>query len=223
VAAVEERVEPTQAADLPSSGFRRSAWSGRSPVSGGAPVRDKIIDATVACIRSRGLAGTSISAVATAAGVSRPTVYAYFDNREEVVSAGLERAAVTVCERVVAAARRRAKTAGDFAVEALVVARREFRAEPALHPLSQLNQAEPLSADRVLSADSLALARLFIEPITSYDPSLAPDMDEITEMLVRWLLSLLMFDSASTSTEARLRAFLRRRVVPAIGLPVSAE
>jgi AcrR family transcriptional regulator len=215
-------VESTRAAEPFPAAARRVAWSGRSsPQAGTETARDKIIDAAIACISRRGLERTSISAIAAIAGVSRPTVYAYFDSREAVVSAALEKAAASVVARVIATARRRARTAGDFAVEALVVARREFRAEPALYPIGRPNPNDPWAAEQALSDEALAFARPFLAPIASYDPSLADDLDEITETLVRWLLSLLMFDSARTSSEAKLRAYLRRRVVPALGLATS--
>lgn len=199
------------------SRVRRAAWSGRSPVTSTESPRDKIIDAAVSCIRRRGLERTSISAIATAAGVSRPTVYAYFETREELVSAALEKSGAEVAERVVKAARQRSKTAGDFAVEVLVAARREFRAEPALHPISR-TPTDPWAAESALSEESLAVARPILAPIVSYDPSLEANLDEITETLVRWLLSLLMFDSARTASDAKLRAYLRRSVVPALNL-----
>ncbi|OHV41588.1 MULTISPECIES: TetR/AcrR family transcriptional regulator [Pseudofrankia] len=216
-------VEPIRerAADAQPRPVRRAPWSGRSPAAAAESAREKIIDATLACIRRHGLERTSISAIATIAGVSRPTVYAYFDTREALVSVALEQAGASIAERVVAAARRRSRTAGDFAVEALIAARREFRAEPALHPISQA-PADPWAANEALSENSLEIARTILEPITSYDPSLESRLDEITETLIRWLLSLLIFDSDRTSSDTKLRAYLRRSVVPAI-LPESLE
>ncbi|MBL7501420.1 TetR/AcrR family transcriptional regulator [Frankia sp. CNm7] len=204
-----------RAADAQPRQVRRAPWSGRSPAAQAESAREKIIDATVTCIRRHGLERTSISAIATIAGVSRPTVYAYFETREALVSLALEQAGRSIAERVVAAARRRSKTAGDFAVEALIAARREFRAEPALHPISQA-PADAWAANQALSENSLEIARSILEPITSYDPSLESRLDEITETLIRWLLSLLIFDSDRTSSDTKLRAYLRRSVVPAI-------
>jgi AcrR family transcriptional regulator len=214
-------VEPTRdhAAGAEPRQVRRAPWSGRASAAESA--REKIIDATVTCIRRHGLERTSISAIATIAGVSRPTVYAYFDTREALVSVALEQAGASIAERVVAAARRRSRTAGDFAVEVLVAARREFRAEPALHPISRA-PADPWATNQALSEVSLRVAGNILKPITSYDPALEDRLDEISETLVRWLLSLLMYDSDRTSTDTRLRAYLRRCVVPAILQPGQA-
>jgi AcrR family transcriptional regulator len=204
-----------------SEGVRRAPWSGRAPDATGASgkagesARTKIVDAALTCIRQYGIERTSISAVAACAGVSRPTVYAYFPTRDAVVAAAMEQSGAAVASRVVASARRRARTAAEFAVEALVVARREFRKEPAFYPISHA-RTDPWAADQKLTEESLALTRSILEPIVDYDPRLEPHLDEITEMLVRWLLSLLMYDTKRTSNEARLRAYVRRMVEPVI-------
>lgn len=197
---------------------RRAPWSGRPPGTQAGSSPDKIVEATVTCIRLHGIERTSISAIAAIAGVSRPTVYAHFDSREALISAAMEKADAAIAREVVAAARQRAKTAADFAVEALVAARRAFRAEPTLNPVNWL-QAEPWAAEQALSERALAVVRTILAPIVSYDPALEPRLDEIAETLVRWLLSLLMFDSNRTSTEARLRAYLRSAVVPVLSSP----
>ncbi len=180
---------------------------------GAAAIRGKIVDATVTCIRLRGIERTSISAIAATAGVSRPTVYAHFETRDALVSAALTAVGAQVGQTVVGGARRRARTAGEYVVEALVAVREEFRAEPALRPLLGGGHWDTHEA---LSAGSLAVARPIIAPVVDYDAALEPFLDEIVETAVRWLHSLLMFDSARTSSPARLRAYLRRAVVPVI-------
>jgi AcrR family transcriptional regulator len=198
---------------------RRVPWSGRRPAAQPESPPDKILDATVTCIRRHGVERTSISAVATIAGVSRPTVYAHFSTREALISAALEKAHAAIAAQVVARARQRSKTATDFVVEALVAARRELRAEPALNPASWL-YATPWNASQVLSDGTLGLVRTILQPILGYDPALEPQLDEIAETSIRWLLSLLMFDSARTASETALRAYLRRAYVPALNLPL---
>jgi len=190
---------------------RRAPWSGHAPET----ARDSIVDATLRCIRQYGPERTSISAIAAAAGVSRPTVYAYFPTRDALVSAAMEQTGAAVAGRVAASARRRAGTAGEFAVEALVAAGREFRKEPAFYPVSHA-RTDPWATDQQLTEESLAIARSILDPIVDYDPRLAPHLDEITETLVRWLLSVLMYDTKRTSNEAKLRAYLRRVVEPVI-------
>ena len=51
--------------------------------------REKIIDAALICLDRWGLEKTSLHDIAREAGVTRPTVYSYFANREEVIQAAM--------------------------------------------------------------------------------------------------------------------------------------
>ncbi|MDT7664406.1 MAG: hypothetical protein QOD04_3962, partial [Pseudonocardiales bacterium] len=48
------------------------------------------------------------------------------------------------------------------------------------------------------------------------------DLDEIAETMVRFLFSLVMFESERSASDDRLRGYLHRRLVPALGLPINA-
>ena len=179
--------------------------------------RERILDAAIGCIARFGLEHTSISGVATAAGVSRPTVYTHFGTREDLISAALAQAAAAVTERIIARAAR-AATAAEFVVETVVAAHREFRSDPSVSPIAQVSADPRWAGRRALSPEMLALGRGFMKPLIRFDPTSADDLDEITETAVRFLLSLLIFDSERSSTEARLRNYLHRRLVPALGI-----
>ena len=180
-------------------------------------VAERIMAAAVERLVSEGPEGLSISAVAAASGVSRPTIYAHFGTREQLLGAALERAAKHVVSQVVEQARG-AATAADYVVEVTVAARAEFRRHPAMAPVAFPQRESILFGGDALGPEALAMARSFLGPLAELEPRLVPDMDEITEVCVRWLLSVLLFDSERTSTDERLRAFLHRRMVPALGL-----
>ena len=179
---------------------------------------DRILDAAAECIARAGYAGATISAVAKQAGLSRPTVYAHFRNREDLVSAALKRAAAVVVGRIVEQAGR-ATTAADFVVEATVAARVEFRTVPALAPIAFPERADFRLFRTSMSADQIAMARGFLAPLLEYEPELGEDLDEIAELVMRLLLSLVWIDSEMSTSEDRLRDYLHRRLVPALGLP----
>lgn len=200
---------------------RRAAWSGRSWPADAGQARERIIDATLGHIARFGVERTTIQAVATAAGVSRPTVYAHFGGREELISAALQRAAANVTERIIAKAAR-AGSAAEFVVEALVCAHHEFRTDASVSSIAALS-TDPRWSAQALSPQMLALARSFLEPLLGYEPHLASELDEITETAVRFLLSLLIYPSETTGNEARLRAYLHRRLVPALGIGAAPD
>src|SRR5262245_39225928 len=68
----------------------RLAWAGRPPQPEAA--RERLLEAAARCIVRDGLAATGIASVADEAGVSRPTVYRYFEDRGALIEAALLRA-----------------------------------------------------------------------------------------------------------------------------------
>jgi AcrR family transcriptional regulator len=180
--------------------------------------RSRILRAAVELLASAGFPGLTISAVARASGVSRPTVYAHFGSREELASAVLRLVTRQVTGRVVAQARR-AATGADFVVEAIIALRREFRREPALAPLAFPQRGTIIFDADTLGPDALDVARDSLLPLLDFHPELADELGEITETVVRIFLSLVMFESELSASDATLRGYLHRRLVPALGLP----
>jgi AcrR family transcriptional regulator len=196
----------------------RAAWSGRS-ASGGRTSRDRVLDAAITAISRYGVERLSISGVATAAGVSRPTVYSHFSTREELIAEALARAAETVLERVMSRALK-ARTAEVFVNEAFVAARQEIGRDPSMSPIAEIGADSPWLIAGALSPQAVAMAKRCLQPLLHYEDGRYADidLDEITETTVRMLLSVLQFSSPRVATDAKLRAYLRRRLLPAIGL-----
>ena len=86
----------------------------------------------------------NIAAVATAAGVSRQTVYSIFGTREEAVSQAMGGLAVEVLGEITAQVES-VDTACDYVVEFIVAARTAVRAHPVLATLL-LAERETLSS-----------------------------------------------------------------------------
>jgi AcrR family transcriptional regulator len=196
----------------------RVAASGRSS-GGGRTSRDRVLDAAITAISRYGVERLSISGVAAAAGVSRPTVYSHFNTREELIAQALARAAESVLERVMSRALR-AKTAADFVVEAVVAARQEIGRDPSMSPIAEIGADSPWLIAGALSPQAVAMAKRCLQPLVAYENRRYADidLDEVTETTVRMLLSVLQFSSPRIATDAKLRAYLRRRLLPAIGI-----
>jgi AcrR family transcriptional regulator len=56
-----------------------------------SPARDKLLDAAAALFYDHGINATGVDDVVRAAGVSKPTLYAHFGSKAELVAAVLER------------------------------------------------------------------------------------------------------------------------------------
>lgn len=180
-------------------------------------VRDRLIEATTRCVAKVGLEGTTISAVAREAKVSRQTVYKYFATKEELASEGVRRAIEDSEERILARANA-ARTATGFALELFFAIQDEIALNSIVAPMIQLlNGAD--ARNRVLSPELSAFSRRFLEPILAYLPEREPDLDEMTETMVRFHVSVVTLKSERTRTRDALRAYLMRSLIPALGLP----
>lgn len=60
------------------------------PVGEGADLRQRLLDATVACYARDGIAGSSSRAIATAAGVTPALLHYYFGNKDALLGAVIE-------------------------------------------------------------------------------------------------------------------------------------
>lgn len=182
-------------------------------------VRIKLLRAATEVLTARGFEGLTISSVARAAGLSRPTVYAHFGTLEHLVSDTLTMAVTDAVGRVVARARH-ASSGAEFVVETVIALRGEFRRQPALAPLAFPHRTSTSIFDGdALGPESLEIARGLLRPLLEFHPELEAEMGEVTETMVRFVLSLAMFESKLSASDAQLRGYLHRRLVPALGLP----
>ena len=194
---------------------RTRAWAGDPPALH-ADARERLLDAAVRCITRDGMAGGNIAAVAAEAGVSRPTVYRYFADQRALVEETLLHAGRDLTKRLGARLRRLGAPA-QMAVEAVRFVLREIPREPVLGAMWR---------DAVL--DAVVIASITRRPVLDWSRDAVKDLvraagwsgeaaDESVEVMLRMLLSLLAAPEPRRS-DAALRAFLMRRLVPALGL-----
>jgi AcrR family transcriptional regulator len=169
--------------------------------------------AAIRCVERHGIDRTSVALTATEAGVSRPTLYAYFENRDQIVNQAVMAASDSFVERVVAHARR-FDTAADRLVEAMVFSVRGIRAEPAL--ALRFGAGQLLHGP--LTLDELHYAKVCLEPVVELAPELAGWLDGAAELAARLTISLLTRQPLEPRSEDEERAFLRQWWPRALGL-----
>jgi AcrR family transcriptional regulator len=190
-------------------------WSGQPPAST-EQARERLMDAAIACLQRYGLEKTSMGDIAAAAGVTKPTIYNYFASRDELINGALTRAGIALGERLIAHAQRFA-TPADQVVEAVLFCLREIPNEPGL-AVTTRNQTDGLGARVALRPAGIAIAHSVLEELFRGHPDLLEDVDEVAEILIRWMLSLLVLDGPKPRDERELRALLHRRMIPGLGL-----
>ena len=118
------------------------------------------------------------------------------------------------------------RSPADQVVEAILFCLREIPNEPGL-AVTTRNQTDGLGARVALRPAGIAIARSVLEELFRGHPDLLEDIDEVAEILIRWMLSLLSLDGPKPRDERELRALLYRRMIPGLGLgtgqPQSAD
>lgn len=175
--------------------------------------RERILAATVRCVETVGAQRTSTSLIARTAKVSRPTLYAYFANREELVDLAVQQATL----RVVGGMQQHCRTyecARDRAVEALLYALYDLRHLPAMaaHFAPDVKMGQPLGREE------LWFARQALEPVAEKWPALRATMDDGAEIYVRMLISMLIREPAQMRNREQDREFLHRWWPSALGI-----
>lgn len=175
--------------------------------------RQKVLDATLELIGGGGFEGLTIASVASAAGVTRQTIYAIFGSREDLVSqavAGHMTEIATGIQRTLTAT----DSACEYVVEFIVECRRAVRRDPVLVALLRSEASNPLFDSGAVSR-AKEVARGMLEPMLELYPDAAPSFGDLVEISVHLGLSVVCFDDDDLRTDDQLRAFLTRWIGPA--------
>lgn len=188
---------------------RRKAWNGQAPKTE-AEARRVILAVTQECIERHGLSKVGLSDVASAAGVTRQTVYRYFSTADELFNA----AAILASGGLLGRIRKRVVRHEGLAeriVETLVVSIQEIPKDIHLTALAQSGDpfATPAALKRSFAQDEMLA-------LSDGDQVLCEqDRDELAEILLRLLKSFLD-DPGPERSEDELRRFLYRWLIPVI-------
>lgn len=198
--------------------MRAPAWR-RVTVSGGEVavlMRERILRAARECLERWGLEKTSMGDIAAQAGLSRRTLYLHFESRQALLTALAVQLGNQFGERLLAhiAGLNRAS---DRVVEYALYAIREFDREPLLREVT----AAIAESTQVFS---------FPESRHTYGEILRAilgdqeieDVDAGYEVLIRFIHSMIFVTGPVERDDEALRHFLRRHLVPALGVPASA-
>ena len=192
-------------------------WQGNPPGTENE-ARRRIVEAATACLDRVGLAKTSLSDVATEAGVTRQTVYRYFPSLADILKAVAEAGAEEFAERM---ERHLATfdTAAEVAVESVVFAVRTIPNEPYLSLLLQADEADSFIAG-VTSPLSFSLGARILRNLpvdwAAAGVTTDDDLQGLAEVLMRLFISFLRHPSTPPLTDDQLRALVRRWIGPAL-------
>ena len=182
-------------------------------------VINQCLDAAVACFKERGIAATRMDDVAVQAGMARSKLYRYFRNRDELVISVVEREALSMVGEILPALDRY-RNAQNRLVEGMLMALERISASPAL---SSIVNPRSASAHQVI----LTTDQLIQIGVDAAQPTIAQalrdgvlrknlDMQQVSDWILRILISLLTVPSEATATVAKKRSMLKHMLIPAI-------
>lgn len=192
----------------------REPWDGDRPEP--AAARERLLEVAAGCIARNGIPATGIAHVALEAGVSRPTVYRYFKDREELIRSVLLQAGLRLANEVQEHIQSFANP-GDKAVEAALFTMRTIRENAVLREVWQPAMFDAYLLQGFTQPASIMFTRLALSEIIETSGWDEEEATEAMELMLRMILSLLAAPEPVRS-EGELRGFLRRRLVPALGL-----
>ncbi len=196
-------------------------WQGDPPPTE-ALARERLINAATRCVDRSGVVKTTLSDIATEAGVTRQTVYRYFPSLGDLLRAVAEAGAVDFIERM------RLQLApfeapADVVVEAIIFCLEELPHEPRIGMLLQA-EAEDLFGSGITSTTGFDLATRFLQTLpASWEDNGIHDSDlaDLAELMLRLIGSMLQHPPATPRSPDDLRAFLRRWLAAALTAPSS--
>ncbi|HVN36849.1 MAG TPA: TetR/AcrR family transcriptional regulator [Myxococcota bacterium] len=204
-------MSPSRRADPPRPA---ASWAGDSPLPGAA--RERLLEAATRCIARDGIDGLSMASVAGEAGVSRPTLYRYFADRRTLLEATLFYAGRSLADALGERLRGHASPA-DKAVEAMLFVHGEIPRDPVLGALWGATQLDAFAVAGITRPTAVAWACHALKDLVQSAGWSHDEAQEAVETMLRMLLSLLTAPEPRRS-DADLRAYLLRRLVPALGL-----
>lgn len=183
--------------------------------------RDRLVDAAEACFTRFGVAKTTLEDIATEAGVSRATVYRYFEGgRDEIILGVVLREGreflASLSRRV-----QREQTLEDAIVEGVMYTVAAVRKNDHLALLFAPEVAGHTTSIAGASAALFELTQDFLRPIFEQAGTSGQLRDGIysedaAEFVLRMILSLLSVAGPRKRSQAKEREFLRRYCAGAI-------
>lgn len=193
----------------------RKGWAG-TPPGDDAEARKRIVDVTLSCIERHGAENTTLSVVADALGVTRQTVYRYFDGIDDLFLCAAEVALGSFVARIESLTQ--SLDASEQLVEVVAHIIEQLPREPQLALVLAHDRSHELSR-RMVRPEVIARCRAILQH-THIDWASAhfgdADLDSLTEFLLRIIQSMVIAPRQPTRSPAELRTFLRRWIVPAI-------
>ncbi len=179
--------------------------------------QNKIIDAAIVCVKRWGVDKVNLNDIAKEAGVTRPTVYSYFSNRDEIIQQALLQSAYLFGAKAIKHLQK-FETARERTVEAVVYSLKKLPKEPSLALLKNTDMSNIINNNGLSTPEGQLILRSLFQIILIEKSFNDDELDEIAEVTARFMLSLLTIKSSKKRNDKELRRFIERRLLPSLEL-----
>jgi AcrR family transcriptional regulator len=177
----------------------------------------RILEAAIACVKRWGVDKVTLNDIAQEAGLTRPTVYSYYPGRDEVIKAALLQSAYAFAEDALKHIRKFSEPR-ERVLEITLFALRRLPSEPVLALMQDSNLAGIMNTYALSSPEGNEIVKALFRAILSDRVLPDDELDEMVEVGLRFMISLLTQPGTRKRTEKEMRGFLERRFLPALGL-----
>lgn len=177
--------------------------------------RSRLCMAGLDCIKRHGYEKTTMGDIAAQAGIARPTLYKYFKSKQEILFAGIDTVALGFALAVADHARQ-FNTLEERIIETIVFVVQAMPQHPYLSLVFDEQMPRALR-ERAFSDEATAVfAQITSRPLVEICPPLAADEIEISEIMSRFALAMMLFPGRYGNDREGLRTLIRKRVVPGL-------
>lgn len=156
-----------------------------------------------------------MSDIAKEAGIARPTLYKHFKSKQAILFAGIDNAALRFTAAVAEHARQ-FDTLEDRIVESIVYVVQELPEHPYLSLVLD-NECSQALRDRAFAHEATVIfSEMTAAPLIEVRPDLARQGIEISEIMSRFAISMILFPGRYASDHDGLRTLIRSRVIPGL-------
>ncbi|NLD77468.1 MAG: TetR/AcrR family transcriptional regulator [Acidimicrobiales bacterium] len=195
---------------------RRHGWAG-SPPADEREARARIVEAAMRVVDRRGPDAFTLADVANDLGITRPTVYRYFTSTEDLFAA-VGQTAVEVFVDDITGHLSAITDPVEWTVEATAMGIERVPNERYLTLLLVSGRSEQFTRG-ITSEPAMEVGRELFKRSSvdwssaGFDPE---ELDELIELLLRVLQSMVVDPPQPTRTGGDLRRYLRRWIAPAV-------
>lgn len=194
----------------------KSLWSANRPKND-IEAKQRLCDAALECIKRNGFEKATMSDIAKEAGVARPTLYKHFKSKTEIFFAAIDSIAFMFTESVVDHAKQ-FPTFDERVIETIIFVVTEL---PQHRHLSLVfnNECAPVLRNRAFFDEAtLIFSEMTSAPLIEIRPELKGQGIEISEIMSRFAISVILFPGKFSSDLDALRALIRTRILPGLAV-----